>query len=136
VLYLAPDAAGLRVDGARLRFHELRHTFASHLIIDLGLDVVQVSRLMGRASPSTTLSIYPHMFDEARHGADIRARARSAFAGLLETEEDDRRMITLPAAARSPVGPLSGRERAAIKWATWLSRGLAANLTDRAAAAT
>jgi hypothetical protein len=61
---------------------------------------VQVSRLMGHASPSTTLSIYAHMFDEARHAADIRARmARSAFAGLLKTEEDDRRVITLPAAA-------------------------------------
>jgi integrase len=26
-----------------LRFHDLRHTFASHLIIDLGLDIAQVS---------------------------------------------------------------------------------------------
>ncbi len=83
-LHLAADAAGLRADGERLHFHDLRHTFASHLIVDLGLDVVQVSRLMGHASPSTTLNIYAHMFDEARHAADIRARmARSAFAGLL-----------------------------------------------------
>jgi integrase len=118
-LHLAADAAGLRVNGARLRFHDLRHTFASHLIIDLGLDVVQVSRLMGHASPSTTLNIYAHMFDEARHAADIRARmARSAFAGLLEDNEDERRVITLPAAASSPGGPLSARQRAAIKWAT------------------
>jgi integrase len=43
-LHLAADAAALRVDGARLRFHDLRHTFASHLIVDLGLDAVQVSR--------------------------------------------------------------------------------------------
>jgi integrase len=118
-LHLAADAAGLRVNGARLRFHDLRHTFASHLIIDLGLDVVQVSRLMGHASPSTTLNIYAHMFDEARHAADIRARmARSAFAGLLEDNEDERGVITLPAAASSPGGPLSARQRAAIKWAT------------------
>jgi hypothetical protein len=105
----------LRVDGARLRFHDLRHTFASHLIIDLGLDVVQVSRLMGHASPSTTLNIYAHMFDEARHAADILARmARSAFAGLLEKDEDERIVITLPAAAGSPGAPLSARQRAAI----------------------
>jgi integrase len=39
-LHTAADAAGLRVDDARLRLHDLRHTFASHLIIDLGLDVV------------------------------------------------------------------------------------------------
>ena len=118
-LHLAADAAGLRADGARLRFHDLRHTFASHLIIDLGLDVVQVSRLMGHASPSTTLNIYAHMFHEARHAADLRARmARSAFAGLLENDHDDRRVITLPAVATSARGRVSARERAAIKWAT------------------
>jgi integrase len=114
------SALHLAADAARVGFHDLRHTFASHLIIDLGLDVVQVSRLMGHASPSTTLNIYAHMFDEARHAADIRARmARSAFAGLLGAdEEDERRVVTLPAAARSTAGPLSARERAAIKWAT------------------
>jgi integrase len=118
-LYHAADAAGLRVDGARLRFHDLRHTFASHLIIDLGLDVVQVSRILGHASPSTTLDIYAHMFDEARHAADIRARmARSPFSGLLETGEDARRVITLPATAGTTSEPLSARQRAAIKWAT------------------
>ena len=118
-LHLAADAAGLRVVGARLRFHDLRHTFASHLIVDLGLDVVQVSRLMGHASPSTTLNIYAHMFDDARHASEIRARmARSAFAGLLENEDDDQRVIVLPAATGSTVWPLSARERAAIKWAT------------------
>ena len=40
---------------------------------------------------------------------------RSAFAGLLEANEDDQLSITLPAGARSTVGPLSARERAAIK---------------------
>jgi integrase len=72
-----------------LRFHDLRHTFASHLIIDLGLDVVQVSRILGHASASTTLDIYAHLFDQARHAADIRARmAHSEFAGLLKPDQD------------------------------------------------
>jgi integrase len=118
-LYHAADSAGLRVDGTRLRFHDLRHTFASHLIIDLRLDVVQVSRILGHASPSTTLDIYAHVFDETRHAADIRARmARSAFAGLLEGDEDERKVITLPAAAGATSGPLSARQWAAIKWTT------------------
>ena len=74
---------------------------------------------MGHASPSTTLSIYAHMFDGARHAADLRARvARSAFARLLEADEDEQRVVTLPAAAGLTVGPLSDRERAAVKWAT------------------
>jgi integrase len=61
----AAHAVELDQDGARLRFHDLRHTFASHLIVDLGLDVVQVSRTLGHASPATTLDIYTHLFDEA-----------------------------------------------------------------------
>jgi hypothetical protein len=118
-LHYAADAAGLRIDGARLRFHDLRHTFASHLIIDLSLDVVQVSRIVGHACPSTTLDIYAHMFDEARHAADVRSRMTgSAFAGLLENDEDEGTVITLPAGAGARSAPLSARQRAAIKWAT------------------
>jgi integrase len=118
-LHHAADAAGLRVDGEPLRFHDLRHTFASHMIVDLGLDVVQVSRILGHASPRTTLDIYAHVFDDARHTADTRARmARSAFAGLLEDDEDEGTVITLPAVADATSGPLSARQRAAIKWAT------------------
>jgi hypothetical protein len=59
------------------------------------------------------------VFDEARHAADIRARmARSAFAGLLEEDQDERKVITLPAASGATSGPLSARQRAAIKWTT------------------
>jgi integrase len=114
----AAQAASLESDGCRLRFHDLRHTFASHLIIDLALDVVQVSRILGHSSVSTTLDIYAHLFEEARHAADIRARmSRSDFARLLDAD-DDPNVITLPAAASSAAGQLSARERAAIRWAT------------------
>ena len=65
--------------------HDLRHTFASHLIIDLGLDVAQVSRMLGHARITITLDIYTHLFEDARHARDIRTRmAASPFAGLLE----------------------------------------------------
>jgi hypothetical protein len=67
-----------------VRFHDLRHTFASHLIIDIRLDVVQVSRILGHARTSMTLDTYTHLFEEARHGADVRAElAKSDFANLL-----------------------------------------------------
>jgi integrase len=114
----AARVAGLDDDAGCLRFHDLRHTFASHLIIDLHLDVVQVSRILGHASVSTTLDVYAHLFDEARHAADIRARmAGSAFAGLL-TPEDDRTIIVLPAAVERGAERLSAREQAAIRWET------------------
>jgi hypothetical protein len=88
--------------------------------------VVQVSRILGYACPSTTLDIYAHTFDEVRHAADVRSRmAGSAFAGLLENNEDEGTVITLPAAAGARSGPLSARQRAAIK------RRLDQDLTDR-----
>src|SRR6266540_540560 len=84
VLRRAATRAGLDRPGRRVRFHDLRHTFASHLIIDIRLDVVQVSRILGHARTSMTLDTYTHLFEEARHGADVRAElAKSRFANLL-----------------------------------------------------
>jgi integrase len=84
----ASDRAGLNPEGLpRLRVHDLRHTFASHLIVDLRLDVAQVSRILGHARPSITLDVYTHLFDRAAHAADIRERmARSEFASLLGSQ--------------------------------------------------
>jgi len=81
----AAECAGLNDGGwPPLRFHDLRHAFASHLIVDLGLDVAQVSRILGHASPTITLNVYTHMFDDARHAREIRQRmAASPFAELL-----------------------------------------------------
>lgn len=80
----AIHGAGLDQSAGRVRFHDLRHTYASHLIIDVGLDVVQVSRILGHASPETTLRVYTHMFDHARHTSQLHAQiAQSQFAALL-----------------------------------------------------
>jgi integrase len=84
VLRRAATGAGLDRPDRRVRFHDLRHTFASHLIIDIRLDVAQVSAILGHARTSMTLDTYTHLFEEARHGADIRAElAKSNFANLL-----------------------------------------------------
>jgi integrase len=81
----AAKEAGLeREDLPSLRLHDLRHTFASHLIVDLRIDVAQVSRILGHARPSITLDTYTHLFDQAAHAADIRDRmAASEFGRLL-----------------------------------------------------
>jgi integrase len=71
---------------ANIKFplHDLRDTFASHLILDLKLDVVQVSRQLGHSSPSVTLDVYAHLFDQARHADETRqAMAESEFGRLL-----------------------------------------------------
>lgn len=81
----AANRAGLNSEEwPPLRFHDLRHTFASHLIVDLGLDVAQVSRILGHASITITLEVYTHLFDNARHSRELRTRmGASPFASLL-----------------------------------------------------
>jgi hypothetical protein len=81
----AAEIAGVNLEGqAPLRVHDLRHTFASHLIVDLKLDVAHVSRILGHARPSITLDTYTHLFDQAAHAANIRElMAESLFGRLL-----------------------------------------------------
>lgn len=113
---LPSGRASMTEAGRRLAFT----TSASHLIIDLRLDVAQVSRILGHARVTTTLDVYTHMFDEARHTLDVRAQtAGSAFADLLDRSGEERgSVITLPQADETPKGSLSAKERAALRWAT------------------
>lgn len=73
------DRAGLNEEGrAKLRWHDLRHTAASLLIAE-GLNVVYVSRQLGHANPSITLTVYGHEFGRTEHAE----RARSAMDAAL-----------------------------------------------------
>jgi integrase len=45
----------------RVHFHALRHTHAS-MLIAARVDIVQISRRLGHASPSITLGVYAHLF--------------------------------------------------------------------------
>ena len=75
----AADIAGLNTEGLpKLGFHDLRHTFASHLI-RAGIDPVRASRQLGHARPSITLDIYAHEFDHARGLDDVRDWIDAAF---------------------------------------------------------
>lgn len=78
-------SAGLNKEGqVPLRFHDLRHTFASHLVIDIKLDVAHVSRILGHTRPSVTLDVYTHLYHQAQHAESIRERmAGNGFALLL-----------------------------------------------------
>jgi integrase len=59
-------------------FHSLRHTHASHLIA-AGLDILTISRRLGHASPTITLSVYGHLFPQTddRAAQAIEAAIRS-----------------------------------------------------------
>ena len=71
-------------DTAHLRFHDLRHTFAS-LLIAQGGNVVWVSRQLGHASPDIILRVYSHLFDGAEHADRARAALEASFGNALET---------------------------------------------------
>ena len=60
----------------RLRFHDLRNSYATRLVSD-GVPINVVSRLMGHEQISTTLNRYTH---GPRDYADLRVRA--VFSGL------------------------------------------------------
>ena len=74
----AVKRAGLATAGMpRLRFHDLRHTYAS-LLIAQGLNVVFVSRQLGHATPAITLTVYAHLFDHAHHAQAARSASKQA----------------------------------------------------------
>jgi integrase len=55
-------------------FHALRHSHASALIAS-GLDVLTISRRLGHGSPTVTLTVYGHLFDntDAKAAAAMEA---------------------------------------------------------------
>jgi len=53
---LLAERAGLPI----IRFHDLRHTAAS-LMLNHGIPVIVVSRMLGHAKPSITLDVYGHL---------------------------------------------------------------------------
>jgi len=57
-----------RTELPRLRFHDLRHTAAS-LMINRGIPIVVVSKILGHSKPGVTLNIYAHCVSESQFKA-------------------------------------------------------------------
>lgn len=60
-----------------LKFHELRHTFAS-LMVSFGVSMFELSRLMGHSSITVTDGVYAHMYK--KDYSDLRERIARATA--------------------------------------------------------
>lgn len=79
---LKKAAAAAGIDG--LSAHVFRRTFASHLIIDQGLDGVRVQRQLGHSRTSVTYDRYSFLFEQARHADALRESiAGSTYGSLL-----------------------------------------------------
>jgi integrase len=54
-----------RAEFPRIRFHDLRHTYAS-LLIDQGETVVYIQKRLGHSQPTETLNICSHLVEKHR----------------------------------------------------------------------
>ena len=60
-----------------MRFHDLRHTYAS-LLIDQGENVVYIQKQLGHSKPTVTLDIYAHLME--KHRPEVAAKLESGIS--------------------------------------------------------
>ena len=68
----------------RVRFHDLRHTFAT-LALESGMDVKTLSAMLGHVSAVTTLDIYTHITGDMQRAA---AASIDRSIGKMEPQEE------------------------------------------------
>ena len=76
------DRAGCK----RVRFHDLRHTFAT-MSLENGMDVKTLSTIIGHVSSATTLNTYTHITDEMRRKAAVNIDQGIAKAEVQRESE-------------------------------------------------
>lgn len=64
-----------------IRFHDLRHTFAS-IAHDQGISIFEISKALGHSTISTTSNIYTHLFD------DTNAKTTDSVARSIECAQE------------------------------------------------
>ena len=96
-LYRILDHAGCE----RIRFHDLRHMFATNALA-YGMDIKTLSTILGHVSSATTLNTYSHITDEMRQKAAVKIDQGIAKAEVTEQEENpkERTMTTFQARKR------------------------------------
>jgi integrase len=70
--------------GDGISAHNMRHTFASMLIVGLRYDPVRVSKQLGHTNAGFTAATYAHLFEQARHADELRDRMSEGFGRLLD----------------------------------------------------
>lgn len=86
----------------QVRFHDLRHTFATNALAH-GMDIKTLSTILGHVSSATTLNTYSHVTDEMRQRAAVKIDQGIAKAEVQEdatTVQPERIMTTFQARKR------------------------------------
>jgi len=85
-LHRIQDRAGL----PRIRFHDLRHTFAT-LTLEAGVDVKTVSQMLGHTDAGFTMNTYMHVTD------DMQKNAADKMKTIIENSSKNAEIIEFPA---------------------------------------
>ena len=86
----------------RVRFHDLRHTFATNALAH-GMDIKTLSTILGHVSSATTLNTYSHITDEMRQKAAVKIDlgiAKAEPQPIKESAPQERTMTTFQARKR------------------------------------
>jgi integrase len=80
-----------KVVGPTVRFHDIRHTYAS-LMIEQGENVKYIQTQLGHSSPTVTLNVYAHLLKSTNQEAVLRLEnaifAESGSKMVAEKEKD------------------------------------------------
>ena len=87
-----------------VRFHDLRHTFAT-MSLGYGMDIKTLASTLGHASAETTLNIYSHVTDEMRRSA--AEKIDRAMGG----PDTDVRPVEAPSPQKKPFTAQPGKIR-------------------------
>ena len=81
----------------KIRFHDLRHTFAT-LALENGMDIKSLSAMLGHISSETTIDIYSHVTDNMRQQAAVKIdlQISGTEAEISQVEKHERANTTQP----------------------------------------
>ena len=96
----------------QIRFHDLRHTFAT-MALGSGMDVKTLSSMLGHVSAATTLDIYTHITNPMRSEAAAKIDQRIAKVDPKEKEVASERAPETDPQPFVPFIPYNGKIRKA-----------------------
>ncbi len=85
-LHRIQDRAGV----PRIRFHDLRHSFAT-LSLEQGMDIKTVSHMLGHTDAGFTMNTYMHVTD------NMQQSVADTMGTLLDSSVKDSKIVKFPA---------------------------------------